>query len=139
MSIENSLIVLLHNYNAPKRFSTSGLVRPSVLRRRTKHRIIILGQVLIWRTTGIEPGAAPANMWPCKANRRFVCASHLRTTRCVASHHQSGRVPAPRHPMTKERLRLSLWKLIDQKGEVGSPFMDLPSTKGACHSPSGLP
>lgn len=43
---------------------------------------------------------------------------------------QSGRVPAPQHPMTKERLQLTLWKLIDQKGEVSSPFMDFPSTKG---------
>lgn len=56
---------------------------------------------------------------------------HQRT--CGRSNHQSGSVPAPRHPMTKEPS--APFGNLDQKGEVSSPFMDFPSTKRSFHSP----
>jgi len=35
----------------------------SILRRRSKHRIIILWQELMWCIIGIEPSIAPVNVW----------------------------------------------------------------------------
>lgn len=42
----------------------------------------------------------------------------------------------PKNPMGKGEILLSPSIPINQKGEVSSPFMDFPSIKGACHSPS---
>ena len=45
----------------------------------------------------------------------------------------------PKNPMGKGEILLSPCIPINQKGEVSSPFMDFPSIKGACHSPSWTP